>query len=148
MDRLEKFERDLEVFFQEFLRGFKNLVEDFAFLADNHEVIAAVTLRFLEARARDLIDSYDSLLRSSLETFEEIILDENRPVSVEMQEAIPERKKQFKQALTLLVQRLNVKAELLNQDLEDLKSSQSELKKRLQEISVVTYEQIINKFKV
>ena len=125
---------------------FEEWVEDFEDLSLRRKKSADISPKFLDHQARIIINTFDEIIKA----LNEIYLDLNREyyqlTTLEKKQEIEARIIAFKSQAIHLIQRMNVKAELMLEDFQKSPFS-PEMQKRLKQISEFTYEDLIKKLK-
>ena len=144
-DKLE-FGNKLDHLFKNFLELFEDWVNDFEDLAQRQKRYADISPKFLDRRVKSLINTFDSLLNDLEETYDELSKEYSQLTTAEKKQEVEKRILSFKSESTTLIQRANVKADVL---LNDFKKSpfSSEVETRLKQISEFTYEKLIQYLK-
>jgi len=136
----------LDKLFKHFLDMFKEWVEDFEDFSLRKKKYADISPKFLDRRAKSLINAFDSLVNDLNDTYIEISIEYSQLSTLEKKQEVNKAILNFKSEATHLIQRINVKAEVLLTDFQKSPFS-SEVQTRLEQISEFTYEDLIKKLK-
>ena len=141
---LNEFGDKVEDLFTHFFKSFKEWVEDFDDLANRRQKSADISPRFLDGKAKILLDSFDSLLKLLTTEYIEIVLEYHDLTLAEKKAETDIRLKKFIIQAKKDIQIMNVRTGLLLNDF--LKTPfKPETEKRLKQIENFTYEDLVNK---
>ena len=129
-----------------FLKGFEQWVEEFEDLSLRRKQAASISPRFLDKQAKILLKAFHELLDVFVEEYELLILERYQPKTVQEEKSLDQKMTSFKKQATTLIQRINVKAQLLIDDFVVTPFS-PEVISQLKELAEFTYEKLIKKLK-
>ena len=141
---LNEFGVKVEELLTHFFKSFKEWVEDFDDLAQRRQKSADVSPRFLDGKAKILLDSFDSLLKLLTDEYIEIILEYHDLTLAEKKAETDIRLEKFIIQAKKDIQIMNVKTEILLNDFVKT-PFKPETEKRLKQIENFTYEDLVNK---
>lgn len=145
MSYLEKFNKDITDLISHFLNSFEEWVKDFEDFAQRRKKYSSISPKFLEKRALSLIEAFDKLLDDLDTTYSDIVLEYNKLDTVEKKNETKKLIVKFKSKAIKLIQRANVKAEVLLHDFL-VSPFNSESKKQLEKIENFTYDDFLKYF--
>lgn len=145
MSELENFKKDVSDLVSHFLNEFKDWVSDFEDLSKRQKKYSAISPKFLEHISNNLVKAFDDLLTALDDSYAHLILEHNKLSSVEKKKKTEEALIQFKEEAISLIQRANVKAEVLLNDFSVTPFSQ-DLRKKLEIIEKLTYADFLKHF--
>lgn len=140
----------LDKFYQSLITSLESIDRDFEVLLSSKalKVVANLSNKLFQKQAAIIINAFSDVLDIYQEEYETILLQSIKPSSLENRELLKTKQQSFKVNLNNIVQRLNVKAQIL---LEDLKISKLTLDEKtqikLEEIKNITIEQLLARFK-
>ena len=144
---MEDYTLKLDYLLKTFLKGLEHWVEEFEDLSLRRKKAAAISPRFLEKQAKILIKAFNELLEAFTEEYELLILERYQPNTEDERKILDQKMISFKSQAVGLIQRINVKAQLLIDDFI-VTPFNPEVIKQLKELADFTYEKLINKLKL
>jgi hypothetical protein len=139
-----------QVFFKSFIKALELIDGDFEILLSSAglKVVAGLSTKFFQKRAVPIISAFSDVLEIYQEEYERLLLQHYKPMSAEERELLKENQKKFRADLTTMLQRLNVKAQVLNEELKESRLQlEPETQSKLDEVQNITVEQVIQRFK-
>ena len=127
----------LDQFYQLLIRDLEQIDKDFEVLLNSKalRIVASLSTRLFQKHADRVITAFSNVMEIYQEEYESIILEVFSPLSLTDKNLLQEKQKAYLESLTQVLMRLNVKAEIL---IEDLKASNlhldSETQNKLEEI--------------
>ena len=134
----------VEELFKHFFKSFKEWVEDFDDLAHRRQKSADVSPRYLDGKAKIILNSFDSLLELLTEEYLEIVSEYQELSLADKKKETDKKLSKFMVSAKRDIQIMNAKAEVLLTDF--LKSPfKPETEERLKKIENYTLEDLIDK---
>jgi hypothetical protein len=111
----------LDLFYEALLKDLKSLNHDFEVLLNSSalRVVANLSTRLFQKRATLIIDSFSNILKVYEEIFEELVLENTKLSTIEGKVILEEKNKKFFNDLNTIIKLLNVKAQVINEDLKE-----------------------------